>query len=226
MKKTIAILLASASLASALEMTELFHTTDYTCEIDLSTKELGDTNNFTFVITLDPEKLGVLTDNPYKHYLFQVETGVAGGLGLLYWSDTPQFGITRGTGSLTGATTKLPSFNWSDVAGVALTLTTQEDGYKDKIQLHACILGKDGEEILNTSYTEKELGSGYNPVFFGMVNMTELVHSATGYQGTASPEEALTLAKQAAMSQNVPEPTTATLSLLALAGLATRRRRK
>lgn len=227
MKKTFITILALAGMASATDLQELFYTTDYTEQIDLSTAGLGNENSLTFVLTLDPEKLGDLPTNPYKHNIFQVETGVAGGMGILYWSDVPQFGITQGTSTFSGATEALPkSFSWEDVGGVALTLTTQENIYTDYIQLHAYIVDTNGEELLSISYNEMQFASKNNPTVFGMVNMTELVQSATGYKGTATPDEALALAKQAVVGSNIPEPTTATLSLLALAGLAARRRRR
>ncbi len=228
MKKTILTVLALAGMASATELQELFYTTDYTEQIDLSTANLGTTNSLTFVITLDPAKLAAfLSTDTTKHNIFQYETGKTGGIGLFYWSDTPQFGIAYARGGyISGATTALPTtFSWDDVAGVALTLTTQEDGTKDKYQLHAYIEGTDGTVLLSTSYTEKTISSSYDPSAFGMVNMTELVKSAAGYKGTASADEALAMAKEAVSGGTIPEPTTATLSLLALAGLAARRRR-
>ena len=232
MKKTILTVLSLAGMASATELQELFYTTDYTEQIDLSQANLGDTNSLTFVITLDPAKLAALStddDAPIKHNIFQFETGKAGGLGALYWSDTPQFSIRQGNGgTVQGATTELPTtFSWNDVAGVALTLTTQEAGTRDKCQLHAYIEGTDGTVLLSTSYTdEKTISSSLNPSVFGMLSMTDLVTSAAGYKGTASAEEALAMAKEAVSGGTIPEPTTATLSLLALAGLAARRRRR
>lgn len=228
MKKTILTVLALAGMASATELQELFYTTDYTEQIDLSTANLGSTNSLTFVITLDPAKLAAfLSTDTTKHNIFQFETGKAGGLGLFYWGDNPQFGIAQGRGGyITGATTELPEFSWNDVAGVALTLTTQEAGTRDKCQLHAYIEGTDGTVLLNTSYTEKTISTSFDPSVFGMVSMTDLVTSAAGYKGTASADEALAMAKEAVSGGTIPEPTTATLSLLALAGLAARRRRK
>lgn len=229
MKKTILTVLALAGMASATELQELFYTTDYTEQIDLSTANLGSTNSLTFVITLDPAKLAAfLSTDSTKHNIFQFETGKAGGLGLFYKSNDHQFGISYGRGGfIDGATEKLPEFSWDDVAGVALTLTTQETGTKDKYQLHAYIEGTDGTVLLSTSYTdEKSISSSYNPSVFGYVNMTDLVTSAAGYKGTASADEALAMAKEAVSGGTIPEPTTATLSLLALAGLAARRRRR
>lgn len=226
MKKTILTVLALAGMASATELQELFYTTDYTEQIDLSRANLGNTNSLTFVITLDPAKLAALPPVSTKNNIFQFETGRDGGIGLFYWSDNPQFGIAYGRGGyITGASTKLPEFSWDDVAGVALTLTTQEAGTRDKYQLHAYIEGTDGTVLLSTSYTEKTISSTYDPAVFGYVNMTDLVTSAAGYKGTASAEEALAMAKEAVSGGTIPEPTTATLSLLALAGLAARRRR-
>lgn len=148
-------------------------------------------------------------------------------MGLRYWSDKPQFGITQGRSTVTQATTLLPAFSWDNVAGVALTLTTSENIYRDYIQLHAYIIDNDGKELVNTSYELKQMSQNYNPSVFGFVHITDLVKRVDGYQGTALPEEALQMAKNAVTgSPSIPEPTTSTLSLLALAGLAARRRRK
>ena len=51
---------------------------------------------------------------------------------------------------------------------------------------------------------------------------TEYLNALTIYDGYATAEQAWTLTKDAV----IPEPTTATLSLLALCGLAARRRRR
>ncbi len=55
---------------------------------------------------------------------------------------------------------------------------------------------------------------------------TEMVESISFYDTALSDEAAYAANVAAIKSSNVPEPTTATLSLLALAGLAARRRRK
>ena len=227
MKKTLTMLFAAAGCVSASELNELFTLTDSTQTVTLSDKGLQNDNSLTFVLTLDPEKLASLGEDPYRHDFFTIDVYDT-SFGVLYYSDMPQFGVFQGKDTVKSCSDLLPGFSWNDVESVALAFTTAETASRegDIVDLHVYIMGKDGNEILSTSYTKgKKLSKVNGPTGFNEVSMTDIVKSATGYKGTATPEQALAMAKEAALGLSVPEPTTATLSLLALAGLAARRRR-
>ncbi len=100
----------------------------------------------------------------------------------------------------------------SFTANTPLTLTTTVAWNTTKSQFVASL--SYGE----TSLTSYDLGTSYT--------LNKLVFSLDGGKGTAQTVSGVSVsANIIPASPNVPEPTTATLSLLALAGLAARRRR-
>ncbi len=118
----------------------------------------------------------------------------------------------------------LSAFDWDSVSAAYMTYTydnSQNGAYKGlSITFN---LVDDGGVSLYASYDrDADLRySSYNT--YNAYFDQELVTAATYYADTLTKEQALTAAH---ITKLVPEPTTATLSLLALAGLAVRRRRK
>lgn len=121
----------------------------------------------------------------------------------------------------------LSSVNWATTTDAVLTLTYNGDnattGEPLGVQIYFTTKSIDGTISTVTASSPgirwtngSDLDThtiGYEPTY---------LDGLTIYSGYASTEQALELNKNAV----IPEPTTATLSLLALAGLAARRRRK
>ena len=118
----------------------------------------------------------------------------------------------------------LSAFDWDSVSAAYMTYTydNNENGANKGLAITFNLVD-DGGVSLYASYDRDdglryEHYNTYNAYFD-----QELVTAATYYADTLTKEQALTAAH---ITKLVPEPTTATLSLLALAGLAVRRRRK
>ncbi len=247
MKKTLTILLSlmGITVAEASTVQELFTLTDAAeskaLYIPGEEADVLDCS-WTFVLTLNPTELAKITDSSKHAPIFNltfdtedkgsVSTGVgyfaAGGA---YNAEFVPTTSLASKGYISNATGGLPKgFSWDDVSGAALTLVVGSAKTKSTtipVSIYQYITMNDGSVI------ETDLGE-YHSVNFGTLTQTSLgsvsitsdaVQSAACYYGVATGEEVATLTKQAATGV-VPEPTTATLSLLALAGLAARRRRK
>ncbi len=113
---------------------------------------------------------------------------------------------------------------WDDVAGAGIVYTFDKDR-GSKAALTLC--NENGETIFSYVHTMSGLRSSHADaaaVEFGDMVTSYYYNNAT-VLSEADAKEASRLAAVLSMSV-VPEPATATLSLLALAGLAARRRRK
>lgn len=227
MKKTLTILLSlvGVTVAEANIVQELFTLTDAaeTKALYIPGEE-ADTvdNSWTFVLTLNPSELAELTGTSLKN-LFNLSFEDSGSTSVGYYPSGPAQFVVSGASHLTDGLP--PDFSWENVTGAALTFVTSPTGSNVGVSIYEYIVLADGEPLANW-YTGKNLVIRY-PETLGSVSITSEVgvQSVTCYYGSATEKEAAALAMQAATGV-VPEPTTATLSLLALAGLAVRRRRK
>ena len=205
MKKTLIALMALASVAcGAITITE---DTTMTAAGDLYAPAF----NFTFELTED----WAVTGN-YDILLayYQVTGNTNGGwtVNAFELSNTGALTLVRGnslssgTGELNNASTLAmqneSTFKGTD--GSAYTLTTPG------IYTVQYLGGKNGEAAADLYFDGNKVAS------FAAGN-----HNMTGYTGSASTD----LFVKANGSYVIPEPATATLSLLALAGLCARRRR-
>ncbi len=149
-------------------------------------------------------------DNNHTNCALPGDTGAAGN----------KFG-TNGD----AAAAALSSVDWTKVSSAALTLTYNGDSDKVGplgVQIYFTTI-VDGEAYtLNAASTNIRWTNGSNLNTHTIGYEPTYLDSLTIYSGYATAEQAELLNKQLL----VPEPTTATLSLLALAGLAVRRRRK
>lgn len=228
MKKTLTIFLSlvGITMAEASIVQELFTLTEAaetkSLYIPGEDSDVVD-NSWTFVLALDPTALAQLSGGNLREIFdLSFEEGKSTGVGY-YPTGPAQFVVTKGTGNVSGLTSGL-DFSWDNVSGAGLTFVTSQGAKNVAVSIYQYIALNDGSVIENW-YTGKNLGTTY-PATLGSVTITsEAVQSATCYYGSATEAEAGDLAKKAATNA-VPEPTTATLSLLALAGLAARRRRK
>ncbi|MBR2145693.1 MAG: PEP-CTERM sorting domain-containing protein, partial [Akkermansia sp.] len=128
-----------------------------------------------------------------------------------------EFMITPLSGS------NLATFDWSAVSAAYMTYTYGNSSAGLSIAFN--LVDSDGVSLFASYGTDSALRySSYNS--YELIFDTLLVSEATYYSDTLSKAQALTAAKISSYNIAVPEPATATLSLLALAGLAARRRRK
>ncbi len=233
MKKTLTIFLSlvGITMAEAGIVQELFTLTEASetkaLYIPGEDSDVVD-NSWTIVLSLNPTELAQIPGpNHCEIFDLSFEDGKSTGVGYFPADGNypAQFVATLGSGYVNYLTKGLPDdFSWDNVSGAGLTFVTSPGGKNVAVSIYQYISLKDGSVIENW-YTGKDLGTTY-PATLGSVTITsEAVQSATCYYGSATEAEAGDLAKKAA-TDAVPEPTTATLSLLALAGLAARRRRK
>ncbi len=254
MKKTLTILLSLVGVTVAeASIQELFTLTDASeTALNIPGEDAGTLDcSWTFVLTLDPAELAKITDSrnhtPIFKLTFDTEDKGSVSTGVGYFAAgggyNAQFVPTTDDGYISGATGALTKgFSWDDVSGAALTLVVGTDKTKSRtipVSIYQYITMNDGTVLRTVLGYETDLENKpnlgeYHSVNFGTFTQTSLgsvsitsdaVQSAACYYGVATGEEVATLTKQAATGV-VPEPTTATLSLLALAGLAARRRRK
>ena len=117
------------------------------------------------------------------------------------------------------------SLNWDNIGSIALTLSYQyEHNEGNGTNMAVAIFDKDGNQIGSTTYgshTGLRTSSSLSSIEF-----SDAVTSAYLFGSRISENDAKAIAAELGQMAVVPEPTTATLSLLALAGLAARRRRK
>ena len=125
------------------------------------------------------------------------------------------------------ATSALTSIDWTNAAGAALTVTYNGISSRTAplgVQIYFSVAMNDGSIVT--------LNAGNNGTQWvaNQYDVTEIRYTTTYldaltiYDGYATADQAWELNK--GVLPSIPEPATATLSLLALAGLAARRRRK
>ncbi len=122
--------------------------------------------------------------------------------------------------------TGLSSIDWTTITRAALTMSYYDSGTQLLLTLEDENGGYTSYAGENTSFRATG-GNNYAPTELTVNG--DIIYSAYVYDNTSLDTDAnrIALSKQAmALVPAVPEPATATLSLLALAGLAARRRRK
>lgn len=115
--------------------------------------------------------------------------------------------------------------NWDNIGSIALTLSyaygTKDVGIGTNVAI--AVYDKNGD-LLGSSYgsnTGLRTDSSLTSIAFN-----DAVTSAYLYNQYLSKDDVTSITQELGKAALIPEPTTATLSLLALAGLAARRRRK
>lgn len=238
MKKTIIAIVALSGVSMGITLDDL----TYTAGNAATTTEDG---TFSYVLTLDVEDLrGLLEKGQPQAWGTKVVEYSAGGTATgivvnggssnnkvntssLYakWGDNNAWGNFMSTGSDTSI--DLADLNgdaegtgWDDVVGAAITYTFDlNNGTKGALTL----IGLNDTVIINHITTLSGLKTA--SAIGAAISFGDMV---TGYyysNNVLSEAESKEVSKLAAIA-SIPEPTTATLSLLALAGLAARRRRR
>ena len=131
---------------------------------------------------------------------------------------------TSGVGNYGVGTFDFSGLNWSKIGSIAITLSYQYANSDGNGTNFAIALYDTSGELVNSSYgsnTGLRTDSSLESIAF-----SNAVTSAYLYNSRITGTEAQSITKSLGKYAVVPEPTTATLSLLALAGLAARRRRK
>ena len=128
-------------------------------------------------------------------------------------------------GNYNVSSVNLAPLDWDNIGSIALTLSyaygTKDNGIGTNVAI--AVYDKDGN-LLGSSYgsnTGLRTNSSLSSIAF-----SDAVTSAYLYNNLLSEENATAIVQELGKAALIPEPTTATLSLLALAGLAARRRRR
>ena len=120
-----------------------------------------------------------------------------------------------GSTSMGDISTQLSDVAWGNADWAVLTWTFDKSGSQNAYMTYKI----DGEiSTISGSCTSSRNNTNITGIYFNNSYVTNVM----AYEGIASSAQVQSIAKAIA----VPEPTTATLSLLALCGLAARRRRK
>ncbi len=234
MKKTIIALLALGSAAMGVTLEDAVATGSDASQITLSEA----TASFTAIATVDVDALKAVMAKGAdlgKYTLINFESvgdGADIGIQTNYGSANNKintsglYGVWNGTGAYgfgMGSGFENAGF-WTNAAAAAVTLTYSYDTGTTGTFTLMDSNGKVLQEVGGTFSTSlKSSTATYDAVTFD----GSIVESTYVFNQAVTVEEAKTLAQAALVKTGtVPEPTTATLSLLALAGLAARRRRK
>lgn len=118
----------------------------------------------------------------------------------------------------------LSDLEWDKIThvGFAYTHKAQQQSYSAWTMV---FLDKEGNDIFSSYVAAPGLGSA-SINNNGIIEFSDSVVGSYYFDGIYEENDIKALTKLAATAAPLPEPTTATLSLLALAGLAARRRRK
>ena len=240
MKKTLALLLAACSSALATDSITLssqatgnYNQTAHGFYLSLSSDELQTTTSITL-----PE-IATLESITLKGNNANTGVNVTYGLVVLGYTDNTVLGYS--TGTQTSGKNVDTTFSFTTLSGSALTLNT-EDAYRF-ITVSSGVLDMFTDTTKTYVYNAGGTGAATSTIAGNTVTITQGL-TAPGMrwdynQGGAVDDCCAIFAANlnsgkgeyspiiTSMSVNlIPEPTTATLSLLALAGLAARRRRK
>ena len=237
MKKTLIALMAMASCAMGLTLTDAIATSNGTAitlnpassaatavvVVDITTLQSVMAKDAALtkrtIINFDGNNdIGIQTNYSSYDHDSNAETPALISTSGLYgcWNGGSAYGVGMGTGFQDA------NF-WEGGAAAAITLTYEYDkgtsGTFTLLDAQGNVLQSVGGEY-NTSLR----GTGLN---VGTVAFdADIVTSAYVFNQVVTADVAMALGKEAATVALIPEPATATLSLLALAGLAARRRRK
>lgn len=219
MKKTITLLLATAGLAVAAS-----DPLDITWDADNKASLQSPLDAISVVFTLDLTQLtapGLY--KPFQTPIFQWDGideygDVKGGVEH-YYEDDPGYAYINGIeGFYNGS-----GIGRKSIIGFTEAIVGYTYGTNQKSKFYLTLIDAQG---VGTNYEPVE--GGKTRAQLDITNLTK--HTGIGeievYDSVLSADEITSAMKGMAAAPAVPEPTTATLSLLALAGLAARRRRK
>lgn len=239
MKKTLIALLAVSSMAMAASLD------------DADIKQAGNTgydtwgNNFTVAITLDAEELSTLLEKGQTpawgtdivtYICNGTKTGVTVNGGSsdnkintsgLYarWGNTTNWNSLQwqGSNNLSDLNGDAAGTGWVNIASAGLVYSF---GATSGTAVAFTLIDTEGNAIVDSYVVASGLKS--SAAVAAALTFGDSVASSYYFDSYMGGNEAdmKALANAAATAAPIPEPTTATLSLLALAGLAARRRRR
>ncbi len=252
MKKTLSLILTLTGVAMAGTPIELgTPTTQDEYAVYTLPEDFGTGNSSTVGITLDVNAVrdrlkkdgmndascdycdfvsfftlqGVASDDP--------NNSIAQGLGIDAWE---QYVVLSGFRGTYKDITSQASYNASDLLGISnltlpwnsmeslsMVLVSTENSPKDVLTCYISFSDQSGKI---TTYSGALTTAPRDPYPFTTLNInTDYVKEFEVYNSSMSEQDAAKFSVTLLTGESVPEPTTATLSLLALAGLAARRRR-
>ena len=237
MKKTLVALFALGSAAMGVTLEDAVATGTGTLTLDSATGAITavavvDVAQLQALMAKDAEltkctiinfdagsDIGIQTNySSYDHDGNSETPGVINTSGLYgCWNSSGAYGV----GLDTGTGFELTSF-WANGAIAAITLTYE---YSKGTSGTFTLLDAEGNVLQSVGgyYNTGLRGTGLS---YSTIVFDDIVTDGYVFKQVVTADEAKALGKAAATAALVPEPTTATLSLLALAGLAARRRRR
>lgn len=241
MKKTLIALLAASSMAMAVDLADAYYSQAGNTGYDTFD------NNFTVAITLDAEELSTLLEKgqPLAEWGTDIVSYICNGTktGVTVNGGSSESKInTSGLYARWGTNTAWNSVQWqgsdknlSDLNGnaegtgwdnVAAAGLVYSFGATSGTAVAFTLIDTEGNAIIDSYVVADTLKSG--SAGKDALTFDDSVVSSYYFREYMGGNETnmKALAKLAAVAAPIPEPTAATLSLLALAGLAARRRRR
>ena len=224
---TLALTLDSAVLRPYMEKNTPLYGDEYAGEIPQGALISGNASSGLQIVdvTLNNStnsRIGIDTNFGSSGWVNEYSTIASSGL---YGSWNGGGSNSKPVGNYAMASPDFASLDWDNIGSIAITLSyqyTNTDG--NGTNMAVAIFDKEGNQIGQTTYgsdTSLRTNASLKSITF-----SDAVTSAYLLDSRVLKDDAKAIATELGQISVVPEPTTATLSLLALAGLAARRRRR
>lgn len=226
---TIALTLDASVLQPYMERGTTLYGTSYTGEIPEGALISGDASSGFQIIDVTLNNTGssrIGLDTNFSGGSWSNEMSSINSSGIYgSWNGGGSSNAAVGNYALASPDFATTTFDWDKVGAIAITLSYQyQHTAGNGANMSVAIFDKDGSQIGSTTYgsnaylrTDAALAS---------ITFSSAVTSAYLLNERVAETDAKAIVSALGKSAVIPEPTAATLSLLALAGLAARRRRK
>ena len=188
----------------------------------------GASNTITVAVSLDWQAIMQKNING-EYVLFEIADNSDKNHGMLFYGANPNKYIdawTNGVDDYNSCEIEVAS-NWENASKAAIVYTAFVEGNNSFTTFNVYLYLADNDGNLTLMNQVKDYYHGTALEALSTISYNDIVvNNINVYNDIIDPSETLAMAEHVIATIPVPEPTTATLSLMALAALAARRRRK